>query len=155
MRSLLGELVLKCICSGGQTGADQAGLEAAMLLGLRPSGLTPKGFRTDDGPMPEALRLRWNVDEHWSASYPPRTEENVFRSQGTVVFGKTTSRGCALTITLCRKHGRPCLTNPTAEALLRWTIEHQIKTLNVAGNRERTNPGIFDRTLAVLLEAFK
>ena len=37
------------IVSGGQTGADRGGLEAAIHLGLDWGGWAPKGWRAEDG----------------------------------------------------------------------------------------------------------
>ena len=43
--------VLKII-SGGQTGVDRAGLDAARKLGMSYGGYIPKGRRTEDGKLP-------------------------------------------------------------------------------------------------------
>ncbi|MFZ8324119.1 YpsA SLOG family protein, partial [Staphylococcus aureus] len=40
---------LKKVISGGQTGADQAGLRAGKAAGLETGGMVPKGCLTDDG----------------------------------------------------------------------------------------------------------
>ena len=45
-------MTLTTIISGGQTGADQAGLLAAQALGLQTGGWAPHGWRTDAGPAP-------------------------------------------------------------------------------------------------------
>ncbi|MGD2098928.1 MAG: putative molybdenum carrier protein [Desulfobacterales bacterium] len=38
--------------SGGQTGDDQAGLDAAIELGIAHGGWIPKGRKTEEGPPP-------------------------------------------------------------------------------------------------------
>jgi len=38
------------IISGGQTGADQGGLNAGLLLGIETGGTAPPRFMTDAGP---------------------------------------------------------------------------------------------------------
>ena len=144
-------LRLKRLISGGQTGADQAGLYAGELLGLETGGMVPKGWRTADGPNPE-LGSRFGCEEHTSANYPPRTEGNVLLAGATVLFGDMSSPGCSLTIRLCQKHKRPYVCNPTAEQL--QELSEIYETLNIAGNRERTNRGIFMRTLETLMAAF-
>ena len=144
------------IISGAQTGADRAGLDAALHLGLRVGGWIPLGRRTDEGPLSVVDMQRYGLSEHTSAEYPPRTERNVFESDGTVLFGNMFSPGCKLTIKLCRKHGRPYLCNPTAVELRVWVsgrVDCAINILNVAGNRERTNPGIYGLTYSTLVEA--
>ena len=64
-----------------------------------------------------------------------------------VVFGDARSPGSMLTIEICRRHGRPCLTIPpdaapdqAARQLRAWLDEHRIATLNVAGNRAGQAP---------------
>ena len=145
------------IISGAQTGADRAGLDAGLALGLRVGGWIPKGRRTDEGPLSLEDMARDDLQEHRSSAYPPRTEQNVLESDGTVLFEKMNSPGCALTIKLCIKHNKPYLCNfhllPPAiiQAFIR---NHNIHALNVAGNRERTNPGIYRRTYDAIVEAF-
>lgn len=41
---------LKKIISGGQTGADRAGLDIAMELNIHVGGWCPKGRKSEDGP---------------------------------------------------------------------------------------------------------
>ena len=38
------------IISGGQTGADQGALRAALDLGISTGGVAPKGYKTETGP---------------------------------------------------------------------------------------------------------
>ena len=80
--------MLKKIISGGQTGADIAGIDAAIASGLSYGGWLPKGRRTEDGPLPETYALQ----EMKTRGYPKRTEQNVIDSDGTVIFvrGKLT-----------------------------------------------------------------
>lgn len=143
------------VISGGQTGADQAGLAAAHVLGLKTGGMAPRGYRCDDGYQPW-LKDKFGLIESSSSEYGPRTKVNVLQSDATVVFGNTNSPGSRLTVRLCKEAGKPCLVNPESPMVLRaWLIKHEVETLNVAGNRERTNPGIFDRTLAFLLKTLE
>ena len=46
------------VVSGGQTGADRAGLDAAMVAGLSVGGWCPQGRRAEDGPIPDRFPLR-------------------------------------------------------------------------------------------------
>lgn len=41
------------IVSGGQTGVDRGAFETAIRLGLDFGGWAPKGFRAEDGRIPE------------------------------------------------------------------------------------------------------
>lgn len=148
------------IISGGQSGADQAGLAAAKHLGIETGGWLPKGCNTNEGPRPDLLQT-YNMKEHPQKGYPPRTERNVMDSDATVIFGDCTSAGSALTIKYCKLYNKPFMVvsfpsalsiKECACALVNWLAkEPPIRCLNVAGNRERTNPGIFEFTKAVLL----
>ena len=124
---------LERLISGGQTGIDQLGLEVAKRLGIPTGGVAPKGYLTETGPN-SLLRDHYSLTEHTSASYPPRTRSNVQQSDGTVLFGKITG-GTKLTVDACVKEGKPYIVNPIADQLRAWLVEHQIKVLNVAGNR--------------------
>ncbi len=147
------------IISGGQTGADQGGLEAAARLGIPTGGFMPRGFRTEAGPRPD-LAARFGLVEAKTAHYAERTRRNVLLADGTVVFGAAGSPGSMLTIRLCREHRRPCLELPLSltveeavEMLRRWLTEHAVGTLNVAGNRESAVPGVGAHVTRVLLQA--
>ena len=63
------------IISGGQTGADRAGLDVALARGIKHGGWCPKGRKAEDGPLPPRYRLM----ETPSADYLVRTERNVER----------------------------------------------------------------------------
>jgi hypothetical protein len=148
-------VMLTKIISGAQTGADRAGLDVALDLGLDVGGTVPKGRRTDDGPLTDDEMKKYKLVEHSSSAYPPRTAENVRNSDGTVLFGRMGSPGCKLTIRLCVQFDKPYLVNPNAQFLREWVEYRGIKTLNVAGNRERKNPGIYQLVNTTLWEAFR
>jgi hypothetical protein len=95
-----------CIVSGGQTGADRGGLDAAIALQIDHGGWCPAGRRAEDGPIPSLYGLR----ETLSSNYAVRTQLNVRDSDGTVVFTLGAAcRGSALTIECARKLSRPVL----------------------------------------------
>ena len=144
------------IVSGGQTGADQAGLAVARRLGIPTGGTMPEGFLTEDGPRPDLAR-EYSLEQAPSLDYPVRTERNVLVADGTVIFGDMRSPGSMLTAELCGRHGRPCLVvtpgAPVAAATQRlraWLVANRIQTLNVAGNRASQAPGIAAEVEAVL-----
>ena len=149
--------MVECIRSGRQTGADLAGLDAGLALGLRTAGWVPNGRRIDGGVFPVEDLAKYNLTVHPSPYYPPRTEANVLNSDGTVIFGNPYSPGCSLTIKLCNRRQKPCLIMETVSydpaALLKWLLNNAVRELNVAGNRERTNPGIYQLTYDVIVKA--
>jgi len=143
------ETPLEKIISGGQTGADHAGLEAAKQLHLKTGGYMPNGFITQDGLKPEMQQL-YDMIEHASSKYPPRTFANVKASDGTIRFAKDfNSTGELLTLKAIVQYKRPYIdiniNNPLHPNLVReWIRKFYIKTLNVAGNAEKRAPGIYD-----------
>jgi len=148
------------IISGGQTGADQGGLGAGVTLGLKTGGWAPKGWRTEDGPAPWLAEL--GLRAHASRSYPPRTKLNVVHSDGTLIIGNPSSPGSRLTARLCKEEHRPVYTlvatgrsdvSRHVRAFRKWILSHDLQVLNVAGNRESSNPGITQATHDFLVEA--
>ena len=133
------------IISGGQTGADQGGLAAGKELGLATGGWAPVGWLTENGPQEELLKS-YGLQEWSRPGYAARTAANVTHSDKTVWFGLTGSPGYCCTVKACHWYHRPVLINPAPDEFLRWIKLHPASILNVAGNRERLNPGIYERT---------
>ncbi len=134
------------VISGGQIGADQAGLIVAARYKIATGGWMPRGFLTLRGPDPE-VAARFGLQEHPSEAYPERTELNVRTSDGTIRFAanwKTPGELC--TLKFIRQHGKPCIDvdikNPRpVEEIAEWISRERIKTLNVAGNVEPKSRG--------------
>ena len=99
------------VISGGQTGADEAGLAVAKELGIPTGGYIPKGWLTETGPRPD-LAIAYGMTEAATADYPERTRLNVLSSDGTVVFGDSRSCGSWLTAKLCQRERKPCCMLP-------------------------------------------
>ena len=148
--------MLKIIRSGGQTGADIAGVRAAKKSGkLEYCGLMPKGFKTLDGPKPE-YATEYNMKEHSSPSYPPRTFENVRDSDATMRFAvNMESAGEKCTLKAIVQYHKPHfdvhITNTSSFSLppanhpktaAQWLRDRGVICLNIAGNSEKTAPGI-------------
>jgi len=144
-------MVIKII-SGGQQGADVGGLLAAKELNILTGGTAPKGYRTEVGSNFD-LRDIFNLSEHSSDKYPPRTAANVKNSDGTVLFGNMNSPGSKMTIKFCRQMNKPYIINPSINQLRQWINLNNIQIMNVAGNRESTNQGIQDRVKNHLIRA--
>jgi hypothetical protein len=146
------------IVSGGQTGADRGGLDAAVALGIEHGGWCPAGRVAEDGQVPRVYALR----ETTSAEYAERTKANVRDSDGTVVFTRgAATGGSALTLRAARRIGKPALhvdlatlhVEAAAERVRSWCVEGSIAILNVAGSRESKAPGISDEVRHLLLRA--
>lgn len=136
------------IVSGGQTGADQAALDAAIAAGIPHGGWIAKGRKTERGQLP----MQYQLQEMESRRYRVRTEQNVLDSDGTLIcsFGPLTG-GSALTEALAIRHDKPCLHinfehSDQAQAIpliTGWMREHAITILNVAGPRASSDPAIY------------
>jgi hypothetical protein len=139
------------VISGGQTGADQAGLRAAREAGLPTGGTAPAGYRTEAGPRPALLR-DFGLVEHASDRYPARTLANVLAGDLTLVIAQPLDGGSALTVDFCRQHDRPFLHLAAldaarldeAAAFIRDVHRRLGRPLvvNIAGSRESKAPGI-------------
>lgn len=143
---------LKKVISGGQTGADQTGVEEASALGLETGGTMPKGFRTDNGPRPDFAK-KYGLVEHMDVSYVPRTRKNAKDADVTLWFGNTGSPGYFCTNKACKDWGKPMFDNPDATRMIELADTYEV--WNVAGNRESKNPGVIDHvknSFAVLKE---
>ena len=148
--------MIEKIISGGQTGADQGGLEAGKELGLQTGGTAPQMYMTELG---ACLKLRdtygLTEGEYDIKTYPKRTRKNVIDSDATVIFGQVNEPGSKLTCDLCVALGKPWDVNPNRldlQCLLSW---HNVKVLNVAGNRESKSPGIQERVRNFLVDALR
>ena len=140
------------IISGGQTGADQAGLRAAKRLKIPTGGWIPKGFRTEDGDKP-SLGLHYSLVETEDRDYKKRTMLNINMADGTIIFSERPSRGSTLTEDACYKMRKPYHINPGVDEIRMFVNEHEIQILNIAGNRESVSPGIGERVENLLMRA--
>lgn len=143
------------VISGGQTGIDRLGLEYGKKYNFRTGGTAPKGYKTQDGS--DYTLKDFGVVEDDSPDYVPRTIKNVKNSDGTVYF-KTDedSTGFKATRRAAEDNKKPFLVNPTADEMVKWMIDNNIKTLNVAGNRGSAVSNKFKREVeSVLDDVFK
>ena len=159
------------IISGGQTGADQGGLEAGEELELETGGWMPRGWLTlEDGEIvnrPE-FEERFGMSEHGSPSFQPRTVANVRDSDATIIFVDETqgkgskSRGSRATEKAAKQKAKKAGDYPYTfvdvsqesayEDTCDWLTEIDPRVLNVAGNRESSAPGIQETVRGFLVE---
>lgn len=142
------------IISGGQSGADIAGLVAAKRCGLDTGGYAANGFETENGAKPEYAKMYNLFDKHFN--YSRRTVENVRASDGTLIFSDDLkSPGTKLTISACNNQNKPYLINPSVQDVVSFIQTKNLKVINVAGNRESVAPGITSRVEKILIDAFR
>ena len=147
--------MLKKIISGGQIGAEQAALDAAIRYNFPHGGWIQKGRKTEDGTLPYEYKLK----ELKSGAYPNYTERNVINSDGTLIISQGKLKGgSALPKKLAKEHNRPCFhvdLNETpafiaASKINSWIIEHNIEILNVVGSRASKDPKIYEDTKYII-----
>jgi len=151
--------MLRKVVSGGQTGVDRAGLEAAVAAGFPIGGYCPKGRLAEDGTIPEM----YPMIEMDSPESCYRTEKNVLDSDGTLILNKgELTHGTLLTHEFTVKYGKPNLIVQLdvqdiikPEQVIRWIDGQFITVLNVAGPKESKCPGgIYDESLAYMEMVF-
>jgi hypothetical protein len=158
------------IISGGQTGADRGGLDAAIALGIPHGGYMPAGRKSEDGSIPRQYVL-WDCDPcgvPLRLDYAGRTRLNVATADATILFVKSVAKmgaGSILTVNFARQARRAILIveldivaaspKTAVRNIRRWLKLVRPSTLNVAGSRESTCPGIEARTKDLLLEALE
>jgi hypothetical protein len=148
---------MRVLVSGGQTGADRGGLNAAMGLGIPYRGWCTKSRKAEDGYIPPFYTLQPCNSE----DYAVRTELNVIDSEATLIFyyGELTP-GSRKTQDLCAKYGRWCNTIDLLSPRPRLVIHvsgclRAARVVNIAGSRESKAPGIQLHVEEVLREAVR
>ena len=143
------------IVSGGQTGADRAGLDSAIDWGIAHGGWCPTGRKAEDGAIPP----RYDLLESTSANYLQRTEWNARDADATVIFTLRSdlTGGSKKTAEFAQKHGKPWIhlneglgIEEAAVQLKSFIAEHGVKVLNVAGSRGSKEPGVATFVRAVI-----
>lgn len=145
------------VISGGQTGADMAGLHAAKRAGLETGGTAP--YRIDGYGL-TVLTIPQNI----KARYIKRSQLNVDAADATVAFRTKASAGTDKTIGYCiigkwssasappvgvsfwepASVHKPVLViiemnQKSKTGLLSFLADHRVRTLNVAGHRDNGN----------------
>ncbi len=150
--------MIRKIVSGGQTGADRAALDAAILAGYPHGGWAPKGKLAEDGPLPSPPYS--GMMETESDEPRVRTELNVRDADATLVVthGQPVG-GTAFTVEVCKRLGKPLLhvdlTTQPLESAVRsvraWVDTTRCSVLNVAGPRASEDANVYEPTKAIVL----
>jgi hypothetical protein len=158
-------MFIQKIISGGQTGVDQAALDAAMLLRVACGGWCPPGRTCETGRIPAIYPLKETPSSRSDAApgipRSLRTEWNVRDADAVLVLlpgDLKEDKGTGWTIQCAANYSKPILivdpfeTKANSE-IKQWLKSNNIKTLNVAGPSEGSYPGIGDQTIRLLLAA--
>src|ERR1700755_3417250 len=136
----------RLVISGGQTGADRGGLDAALEVGVPVGGWAPQGWRSERGKIPE--RYRAHMREADSSDYDDRTRRNIEDADGTLVVSlrPALTGGSLKTKEIAERRGQAFLhvvastdavdREVQARGILEWIVDRKIGALNVAGPRE-------------------
>jgi hypothetical protein len=138
--------MLELVMSGGQTGADQAGLRIAKQFGIPTGGWMPLDWQTGAGPRPDFEQLYGMKCLH-HGGYKERTEANVRLSDGTIRFAADfNSMGEKCTLNAINDNNKPYMdidiNNPLSTPIVvaTWIRKNNIKKLNIAGNTQPAKP---------------
>lgn len=147
------------VVSGGQTGADRAGLDWAIFHNIAHGGWCPRGRKAEDGQIPS----HYELIETPSSSYLQRTEWNVRDSDATVIFTITAelTGGSKRTAAFARKHGKPWIHihyqgtyEKQSERLAHFIHDKGVSVLNVAGSRGSKEPQVHSFVKHVLEDTY-
>ncbi|MDX9941803.1 MAG: putative molybdenum carrier protein [Bacteroidales bacterium] len=154
------------IITGGQTGVDQAALQAAGDAGLETGGWCPPGRLCESGVIPPEFPLR-ETEKEFSDRAPDiprslRTERNVSEAGAVLILipGEMVPDPGTRWTRECASHFRkPLLVadpfdESNIEIIFQWIRACQPKALHVAGPAESRCPGIFDQTYSLLKKVF-
>ena len=149
--------MIKKIISGGQTGVDQAALDAAIDCGISYGGWLPAGRKTEYGPLP----LRYIMEEMETASYPERTRKNVVSADATLIIshGQLTG-GSALTAHIAKEMNFPYFhldldelnSRADLQKTAKWLQVIRPEILNVAGPRASSDSRIYQESYDIIVE---
>lgn len=144
------------IVSGGQTGVDQAALDAAIQLGIPHGGWCPQGRLSEAGP----IDSKYQLTELASPEYAIRTQQNVIDSDGTLILYRDRLQGgTALTYRYAKQFDRPVKRvrldrSWNVSEVAQWLKANRIEILNVAGPRGSFHPDLYDQSYQALLRLF-
>ncbi|TVQ32742.1 MAG: molybdenum cofactor carrier [Phycisphaeraceae bacterium] len=155
LRSPYTPRMIERIISGGQTGVDRAALDAALETGFPCAGWAPRGRLAEDGPIPERYPLKETPDD----DVEQRTEWNVRDADGLLILTLgPTDIGTDHAARCAESAAKPILfidmermsASDAADEIIEWSNWRGLSAINIAGPRESSSPGVYDKALAVV-----
>jgi hypothetical protein len=148
------------LVSGGQTGADRAGLDVAIRWEFPHGGWCPKGRKAEDG----IISAQYQLAETPSASYLQQTEWNVRDTDAKVIFtiAPTLTGGSKRTAEFDEKHRKPWIHlaqrsssyESPALILQQFITDNGVEIHNVTGTRGSKEPDVWKFAYETLETAF-
>lgn len=161
--------MIKKVISGGQTGSDLGGLEAAKELGLETGGTAPKDWLTENGSQKELLQQYGLIEGPIDPKkFVKRTMLNVDNSDATIAFRLKKSSGTDKTIGYAQNktweypkdildvsNYKPIFVIHNLNAvpirkIAKWIKDNKFVIINVAGHREKSWPGLQKTTKEII-----
>lgn len=151
--------MLRKVISGGHSGVDLAGLDAAREAGILTGGYCPHGVLPEDEILPES----YSLIELKSLLSAQGTQRNVVEADGTLILNKgEVTGGTLLTKVFATEHGKPYLVVQLdavkvikQERVLDWLAAQEIRVLTIAGPNESKYPdGIYNEARLYLQKLF-
>lgn len=140
---------------------DTAALDTAIEYDIPHGGYCPRGRLCENG----IIDSKYQLEETETEDVNERTQLNAAHSDGTLILVMNSlegiSDGTLFTIQIAERLGKPhqviSLENSenSFPALLNWLETNNIQTLNVAGPRESSSPGIYETSKAWLSNFFE
>lgn len=157
--------ILTRIISGGQTGTDQAALQAAIDTGLDHGGWCPPGRQCETGEIPSCFTLiETPLERDSSAPDVPRSQRtirNIRDSDAALIFlsDNEIDRGTELAVKTAKELNKPALiVDPddmkAFENIVEWLDTIPVRSLSVGGPAESSHPGVYERVYEVLMRVF-
>jgi hypothetical protein len=151
--------MIKKIISGGQTGAEQAALDAAIQCHIPYDGWIQKGRLTEAGRLPNKYKLTGMPTD----SYAKKAEQNIIDSDGTLIISHGNLTGEPKHAQKkAEKHKKPFLhidlervnAFQAAHVVKKWASDNFIETLNVSGPSVSEDKYIYQSAMRLLTVVF-
>lgn len=152
--------MIKKIISGGQRGADQAALDAAIQWKIPHGGWISKGMLTEAG----KLHGKYKLTEMPAGSHTRTRVQNVIDSDGALIVSHGPLTGISkYTKEKAEEHNRPCLhidlekisVIEASRAVKNWASDSKVETLNVTGPGLDEDKYIYTATKQILATLFR
>ncbi len=160
MMSAVGNIAVRRIISGGQTGVDRAALDFALENDFATGGYVPKCRQAEDGRIPDKYP---NLTETESEDPAERNKLNVRLADATIIISQgMLAGGSKLTMEFAGRYQKPFLhldlsALPREKAIKHakdWLTATAPETLNIAGPRASEDEQIYAKTKQFLTALF-
>ncbi|MEO0841838.1 MAG: putative molybdenum carrier protein [Cyanobacteria bacterium J06643_5] len=160
------------ITSIGQFGADLGALEAAKNKGISTGGIAANGFLTERGSRTDLYEyyglVQGEPGKGFGQTYKNAYAANIRHTDATVLIGRILNRTDSTEkdlLSIINRYNRPYLIIPKEDILInpenaasqiaQFAVRHNVKSLNIIGERESHAPGIQAATQKAIEKALE